>query len=53
MADVAIPVTAGTVEAEAGGEVADYVALMKPRVMFLVVFTALVGLVATTMAARQ
>ena len=46
MADVAIPVTAGTVEAEAGGDVADYVALMKPRVMFLVVFTALVGLVA-------
>jgi protoheme IX farnesyltransferase len=29
-----------------GGDVADYVALMKPRVMFLVVFTALVGLVA-------
>ena len=46
MADVAIPVTAGTVEAKAGGDVADYVALMKPRVMFLVVFTALVGLVA-------
>ena len=46
MADVAIPVTAGTVEADTGGDVADYVALMKPRVMFLVVFTALVGLVA-------
>ncbi|MHA1133564.1 MAG: heme o synthase [Alphaproteobacteria bacterium] len=29
-----------------GGDVADYVALLKPRVMFLVVFTALVGLVA-------
>jgi protoheme IX farnesyltransferase len=29
-----------------GGDVADYVGLMKPRVMFLVVFTALVGLVA-------
>src|ERR1700726_4556046 len=28
-----------------GAEVADYVALMKPRVMSLVVFTALVGLV--------
>jgi protoheme IX farnesyltransferase len=28
------------------GDVADYFALMKPRVMFLVVFTALVGLVA-------
>jgi len=46
MADVAFTVTAGTVEAEAGGDVADYVALLKPRVMFLVVFTALVGLVA-------
>ena len=46
MADVAFPVTAGTVEADTGGDVADYVALMKPRVMFLVVFTALVGLVA-------
>ncbi len=30
----------------AGGDVSDYFALMKPRVMFLVVFTALVGLVA-------
>jgi protoheme IX farnesyltransferase len=28
-----------------GGDVADYFALLKPRVMFLVVFTALVGLV--------
>jgi heme o synthase len=46
MADVAIPVTAGTVEADAGGDAADYVALMKPRVMFLVVFTALAGLIA-------
>jgi protoheme IX farnesyltransferase len=46
MADVAFPVTAGAVEADTGGDVADYVALMKPRVMFLVVFTALVGLVA-------
>ena len=46
MADVAFPVTAGTVAADSGGDVADYVALMKPRVMFLVVFTALVGLVA-------
>jgi protoheme IX farnesyltransferase len=33
-------------EAAAGGDIADYIALMKPRVMFLVVFTALVGLVA-------
>jgi len=46
MADVAYSVTAATVEAETGGDVADYIALMKPRVMFLVVFTALVGLVA-------
>ena len=29
-----------------GGDVADYAALLKPRVMLLVVFTALVGLVA-------
>ncbi len=29
-----------------GGDVSEYVELMKPRVMFLVVFTALVGLVA-------
>jgi protoheme IX farnesyltransferase len=46
MADAAITVTAGTADIDAGGDVADYVALMKPRVMFLVVFTALVGLVA-------
>jgi protoheme IX farnesyltransferase len=46
MADVASPVTVGTIEAAAGGDIADYLALMKPRVMFLVVFTALVGLVA-------
>jgi hypothetical protein len=46
MSDVALHVTAGTVEADTGGDVADYFALMKPRVMFLVVFTALVGLVA-------
>ena len=46
MADVAYSLRAATVEAETGGDVADYIALMKPRVMFLVVFTALVGLVA-------
>src|SRR6476661_5524044 len=45
MTDVAYPVTT-TALADSGGEVADYVALMKPRVMFLVVFTALVGMVA-------
>jgi protoheme IX farnesyltransferase len=46
MADAAISVAAERIETGAGGDVADYIALMKPRVMFLVVFTALVGLVA-------
>ena len=46
MADVASPVIAETVDAASGGDVADYAALMKPRVMSLVVFTALVGLIA-------
>jgi len=46
MVDVAYSLGAGTGEADTGGDVADYFALMKPRVMFLVVFTALVGLVA-------
>jgi heme o synthase len=44
MAEVGLnanPDVLGTAE---GGEVAEYFALMKPRVMFLVVFTALVGL---------
>jgi heme o synthase len=30
-----------------GGDVSDFIALLKPRVMFLVVFTALVGMVVT------
>src|SRR6185312_13388896 len=46
MIDLAYPVTTTALDTDSGGEVADYVALMKPRVMFLVVFTALVGLVA-------
>jgi heme o synthase len=46
MADAAISVAAEKIETGAGGDVADYIALRKPRVMFLVVFTALVGLVA-------
>jgi len=46
MADAAISVAAEKIGTGAGGDVADYIALMKPRVMFLVVFTALVGLVA-------
>jgi protoheme IX farnesyltransferase len=45
MAEFANPIAAGAIEAETGGDVADYFELMKPRVMFLVVFTALVGLV--------
>src|SRR5262245_56593260 len=36
---------AGGLRAQAvGGSIADYIALMKPRVMSLVVFTALVGM---------
>jgi protoheme IX farnesyltransferase len=46
MSDVVLPVTGRAARAEIGGDIADYFALMKPRVMFLVVFTALVGLVA-------
>jgi protoheme IX farnesyltransferase len=46
MAEFANPIAAGAIEAETGGDVADYFELMKPRVMFLVIFTALVGLVA-------
>src|SRR5580765_1739070 len=46
MAEFANPIAAGVIEAESGGDVSDYFELMKPRVMFLVVFTALVGLVA-------
>ncbi len=37
---------ATTAAASGGAEIGDYLALMKPRVMSLVVFTALVGLVA-------
>jgi heme o synthase len=37
---------AGTAGGTVGGTVGDYIALMKPRVMSLVVFTALVGMVA-------
>jgi protoheme IX farnesyltransferase len=46
MADGGLPVAREAFHADAGSDVADYVALLKPRVMFLVVFTALVGLVA-------
>src|SRR3989304_52931 len=44
MADVAYSVRAGTVEADTGGDRADYFALMKPRVMVCVGLTALCGL---------
>ena len=47
MSDATVPTIPGKFDATTtGGDVADYLALLKPRVMFLVVFTALVGLVA-------
>ncbi len=46
MSDAAIRAIPGSLDIAPGGDVADYAALLKPRVMFLVVFTALVGLVA-------
>ncbi len=44
MADTTL--TSGQSQTALGGSVGDYVALLKPRVMSLVVFTALVGMVA-------
>jgi protoheme IX farnesyltransferase len=46
MADSLSSLNDRTLAAADGGSVADFVALMKPRVMSLVVFTALVGIVA-------
>ncbi|HWM30488.1 MAG TPA: heme o synthase [Methyloceanibacter sp.] len=46
MSNATVQALAPEVEVATDGDVADYFALMKPRVMFLVVFTALVGLVA-------
>ncbi|MGE5259739.1 MAG: protoheme IX farnesyltransferase, partial [Actinomycetota bacterium] len=46
MAEMTVEAIATELEPAIGGDVADYVVLMKPRVMFLVVFTAVVGLVA-------
>ena len=47
MSDATVQAVTGKVDpVTMGGDVADYFALLKPRVMFLVVFTALVGLVA-------
>jgi heme o synthase len=45
MSNLSVPVQ-GSAATISGGEVGDYIALMKPRVMSLVVFTALVGMVA-------
>jgi protoheme IX farnesyltransferase len=46
MAEAGLNTRAEVLSTAEGGDVAEYFALMKPRVMFLVVFTALVGLVA-------
>jgi heme o synthase len=46
MAEASLNTRAEVLSPAEGGDVAEYFALMKPRVMFLVVFTALVGLVA-------
>jgi heme o synthase len=46
MTDVSAPFARDGLAEVAGGSVGDFIALMKPRVMSLVVFTALVGLVA-------
>jgi len=46
MAEAGLHTRAEVLSPAEGGDVAEYFALMKPRVMFLVVFTALVGLVA-------
>jgi protoheme IX farnesyltransferase len=45
MADVAYQTSAARPTQATGGSIGDYFALMKPRVMSLVVFTALVGMV--------
>ncbi|MFN3744926.1 MAG: heme o synthase [Hyphomicrobiaceae bacterium] len=45
MTDVSTPIVRDSLAGAAGGSVGDFIALMKPRVMSLVVFTALVGLV--------
>ena len=46
MAEAGLNASAEVLSPAEGGDVAEYFALMKPRVMFLVVFTALAGLVA-------
>ena len=46
MAEAGLNGSAEVLSPAEGGDVAEYFALMKPRVMFVVVFTALVGLLA-------
>lgn len=45
MTDASLDIYSETYASNSGGEVGDYVALLKPRVMSLVVFTSFVGLV--------
>jgi protoheme IX farnesyltransferase len=52
LADTRALPTAAISQQVSQGDVADYVALLKPRVMFLVVFTALVGMVVTPATAH-
>ena len=46
MSDIRLDLAVTTDYARRGADVRDYVTLLKPRVMSLVVFTALVGIVA-------
>lgn len=46
MAELGVHANTEALTVAPGGDVSEYIELMKPRVMFLVVFTALVGLVA-------
>lgn len=45
MTDATVQAISGKIDVAPGGDVSDFAELLKPRVMFLVVFTALVGLV--------
>jgi protoheme IX farnesyltransferase len=45
MSEATVPYTRESLVEAPGGTVGDFISLMKPRVMSLVVFTALVGLV--------
>jgi len=46
VSDTAYRMTGGTAEAVPAGDIGDYIALLKPRVMSLVVFTGFAGLLA-------